>query len=142
MQWVLYKKDHLESLIQTVDKLVSDLINLFPATGNIQQEMCKADLAGIEGRNLQALEELAQESDELLGKFAKMKLDGGQSFRNVETSDQAEGIIGNHPGGSAPWAGRRGRQDFQDIKARGASRLVLGNTFQGDSSDLLFKRPK
>ncbi|KAI7186676.1 hypothetical protein KC316_g6989 [Hortaea werneckii] len=43
-KWAIYGKEHFEALVSTVNRLVGDLVELFPTTRQAQQELCEQEV--------------------------------------------------------------------------------------------------
>lgn len=66
-KWALYEKENLNSLIEDLRKLVNDLVELFPATKTVQEELSSQEAAEMRDEPaLLTLKEIAAQQDRLL----------------------------------------------------------------------------
>ncbi|KAN0113237.1 Prion-inhibition and propagation domain containing protein [Hyaloscypha variabilis] len=70
-KWALHGKKHFEELITKISEIVKDLVELFPATTELQQQICKTEVGQLDVEDLPALIAVAGEDDEILGEVAE-----------------------------------------------------------------------
>jgi hypothetical protein len=68
IQWALYRKSDFESLIETIGRLVDNLVKLFPPLQNQQKQFCKEELKDIEPECFSTLVKVLGKNDELLNR--------------------------------------------------------------------------
>jgi hypothetical protein len=68
-KWALYEEKRFTRLLEDVIELVNDLVELFPASQELQQQLCETEVSEI-GTNegISALQEIAAEQDKALEK--------------------------------------------------------------------------
>lgn len=83
-KWALYEEKRFRRLIEDVIELVNDLVELFPASRALQQQLCETEVSTV-GANegISVLQEIAAEQDKALeGALAKAANDT-QGSQNV-----------------------------------------------------------
>ncbi|KAK4900524.1 hypothetical protein LTR27_002240 [Elasticomyces elasticus] len=64
IKWAIYKKDHFRGLANDIEKLVQDLVELFPATQQVQRKLCDQEAAILRDSGaLSTLLDIAKASD-------------------------------------------------------------------------------
>ena len=63
--WTLYERSHLDQLVRTISDLVADLEELFPATCNLQKELCRDEVSEIDSKSLPLLLDAVRDDDQL-----------------------------------------------------------------------------
>lgn len=139
-KWALYKKTHFDRLVEDLTELVDALLSTFPASKESQRQLCAAEVSDIEKvESLIALKQIAHESDMLLEEVVGKTLNdrGGQFWRNIKASGDAEQFMGNEYAVRGLGDGRRGHQEWNGISGADNAKQLMGNVY-GDGR--FFKR--
>jgi hypothetical protein len=88
--WALYRKSAFENLIDTISDLTSNLIELFPATRLTQQNLCKDEVKGLDGKALALLDQVIGDQDKLL---KPILLQEAASHPNIFTDVEIKGYF-------------------------------------------------
>jgi HET-S-like prion-inhibition and propagation protein len=76
-KWVLYEQSHFETLVKDITDLVNNLVELFPATQQIQQ-LCDQEVAELSSQGvagLPILQDIANSQDKELAAFISKELE-------------------------------------------------------------------
>ncbi|KAF7175479.1 hypothetical protein CNMCM7691_008580 [Aspergillus felis] len=100
-QWALYRKTDFESLIETICRLVDNLVKLFPAVQDQQKQLCKEEVQVVEPESIPTLVKILGDNDRFLNlaiteeirekghKFEDVIIDGsgftrlGDTYQNI-----------------------------------------------------------
>lgn len=140
--WALYDGKEYEKLVEQVLGLVDDLEKAFPATDGELRKIAQTEvveLGGEEGRadekeSLEALREVASETDKVLAEAVAKRLgglvDSGKEDRNcvkeVNAGETARVTVGGYYSGMRPWTTTNA---VDVVFARGSSRVTVGSRF-------------
>jgi hypothetical protein len=118
--WALYRKSAFENLIDTISELTSNLTDLFPAVRPVQQDLCKAEVKGLDGKALALLDQAIGDQDEILKPVLLQEAASQPNiFRDIEVKDYFYGQFGDNV---AP--GATGRSAIVEIIVAGGSGIV------------------
>lgn len=96
-KWALRDKRRFSSLINNIDVLLTDLLNLVPASKARQEAICKADMEVFDdSESLGALNQAAADDDSILKRaISRRATSVGHSFSNFEADENAEFHFGD-----------------------------------------------
>ncbi|THV95497.1 hypothetical protein D6D27_03201 [Aureobasidium pullulans] len=95
--WALYRKNDLENLVEDITDLTAQLVNLFPATKQRQQELSTAELNALGDERLLFIKNIADDQDPLLATAAQEAMQAhGSTFFEPTTRDGAAAHHGDH----------------------------------------------
>ncbi|RDW79291.1 uncharacterized protein DSM5745_06143 [Aspergillus mulundensis] len=102
--WALYRKGHFETLLETINDLISDLVELFPGAVDEQKRLCRdEEVQGLNAGELQALDGiLGRELEDdvfkdVLGELTLARPDSNLFF-DIHVQDHFRGHFGDHFG--------------------------------------------
>ena len=101
-KWALYQEKHFRRLIEDIKELIDGLIELFPASQDDQQRLCKAEVSTMsESAAMPLLSEVASEQDTLLKDvISKLNANKGASYSTVFSGSHNSGFQLGHNSGS------------------------------------------
>lgn len=83
-KWALYQEKHFRRLIEDVTELVDSLVELFPATQQVQRDLCDTEVSAIgENEGISLLKEIAAVQDKFLEQAITKKTDGADESHHI-----------------------------------------------------------
>ncbi|KAH0541568.1 hypothetical protein FGG08_003980 [Glutinoglossum americanum] len=131
--WALYDQKQFSRLIEDVSQLVSNLVELFPATER-QQQLCLSETKEMGGEaDLQVLKDAANGVDDLLQETVIMAISsqGGHQYNSIQAFERAR--IGNGNYVAAGYVPNGPGHIYNGITASGDSRVWNGDNYGGKS---------
>ena len=101
-KWALYEEKHFRQLIEDVTGLINGLVELFPASQEVQQRLCDTEVSmmGV-SEGLSILKEIAAEQDKLLETaISKVRNNGGGLHNIVFSGSNNTGFQLGHNSGT------------------------------------------
>ncbi|KAE8442729.1 hypothetical protein EG329_002920 [Mollisiaceae sp. DMI_Dod_QoI] len=100
-KWALYEEKRFRRLIEDVTELVNDLVELFPASQAIQQQLCEKEVSIIGAtEGISVLREIAAEQDEFLEEALAKVPNDTSSIRVTFSGSNNSGFQLGHNSGS------------------------------------------
>ncbi|KAL4903126.1 prion-inhibition and propagation-domain-containing protein [Aspergillus multicolor] len=102
--WALHRKGHFETLLETINDLISNLVELFPMAVDEQKRLCcDEEVQGLNAGELQALDGILGrelEDDVFKDVLGELTLDRPDSnlFYDIHVQDHFPGHFGNNVG--------------------------------------------
>ncbi|KAJ4194442.1 hypothetical protein NW759_016522 [Fusarium solani] len=108
--WALFRKADFEALVETICRLIDNLVNIFPAHYNSQKELCQQEVKSLQAESIPKLVEVLGTNDKLLNLALSEEIQSrGHDFKDVwiDTSgfvrlgDTYENVSNPKPSGMA-----------------------------------------
>lgn len=128
-KWALYKKKHLETLVEQVSKLIERLEKLFPELLEVEKKMARQEAETAEKEVVQALPAMAAKIDPVMAEALILQMTTyGMTFENIEAGDDVRAHMGN---AYAPGENSTGHDDhhFKGVKLSGNVQFHGGNYY-------------
>jgi hypothetical protein len=82
--WALYKEKHLRRLIEDITELIDGLVELFPATQQVQHDLCDSEVSAIGGNEgVSILKEIAAAQDKFLEQAITKREEGANNSNHI-----------------------------------------------------------
>jgi Skp family chaperone for outer membrane proteins len=83
-KWALYQEKHFRRLIEDITELVDSLVELFPATQQVQRDLCDTEVSVIgENEGISVLKEIAAAQDKFLEQAITERVDGADKSHHI-----------------------------------------------------------
>jgi len=131
--WSLYHKEHFERLISNTSRLVTELVDLFPASQTRQAEVCALEVSEIaesgDPAQLKLLQDVSRRVDELVSRVAGEAIrHTGHTYQETFIGGQARAKLGDIVALGAVKSG--GTTHLYDrTTVSGTARVVIGDHF-------------
>ncbi|MCJ1225815.1 hypothetical protein MMC12_002464 [Toensbergia leucococca] len=134
--WALYEERQFNRLIEDVTRFVNDLVDLFPANKEAQQQLCSTEISEIVGarseQRLAVLKDVSVDIDETLEGVVTEAIEAhrGHSFKNVQASGEARMANGDEVAVGAQVTGYG--HSYDGISASDKAKVFNGNRYGGN----------
>ena len=101
-KWALYEEKHFRRLIEDITELVNSLVDLFPASEELQRRLCATEVSMLgDNEGLSELKEIATAQDKFLADaLAESSEHAGGSYSIVFSGDHNSGVQLGHNSGT------------------------------------------
>jgi hypothetical protein len=124
ISWALYRKGAFETLIETISDLTDNLVNLFPSTVEVQEQLCREEVKDLDADSLALLNKAINGTDDMLQAILQLEAHQRPNFYgNIDVRDQFKGHFGDNV---APKESSRSNV-FSNIRAGGNATAHFGN---------------
>lgn len=134
-RWALRDEAKLQKLVETVTRMVQGLEALFPAFAAQLDEIAKKQAEMLRPQRLEEPEEVVKEVAAVISDVDERL--SQHIYKNMEAFDEAEMTVGNYVSEEAAKSGWKesqgGRHSYDNVVARGKSRVFAGNVVGGRS---------
>lgn len=134
-RWALVRQEEADTLVDSLNRLVTGLEQMAPSLGDRLAQMAKNDIVGLltgeQSEDLQALKAAAARVDK---DFENAASSESHTYKNIKIQGEALVNTGDHY--DSTWRGPMGgggRNTYTDVTIEGKPRVILGNKFGGKS---------
>jgi hypothetical protein len=130
IKWALYRKGDFESLIETVCRIIDNLVKLFPALEPRQKELAKEEAEEVEKDSIPDLVKVLGQNDKLLNLAVTEKIKAkGHVFQDIVIDGNGFSRLGDTWEDGSMANGSNGEMSVSRMHIGGSGTTHVGNYF-------------
>ena len=142
--WALYRKNDFESLIETICRLIDNLVKLFPALEDPQRNLCREEIKEIKRAEIESVPRLIEvvgANDVVLNRAISEEVEtAGQLLKNVWVNTEGFARVGDtHVSGST---GRSPGMSVTGLYITGAGTTQAGHYYGSGQQEAIHEQKR